>query len=80
MDRELVSEAELLDLLNAELRKETECGKIRFRSIRRIEPDADGCNWIIENPCAKSGVPGEVYVEDVRTVYARMRKKYNLAD
>ena len=50
MDRQIVTEEELLDWLNTELRKREECDDCRFTSVMRLrDTDPDGCNWSSPN-------------------------------
>ncbi len=50
MAKAVVSQAELLDWLNTEIRKHDACADCRVTSIQKIVGiDADGCNWSTAN-------------------------------
>lgn len=50
-NRREVSSAELLEILNKELRKFPQCEKVQFTQlpVRLRQPDESGCNWDQDN-------------------------------
>lgn len=79
MERQLVSEIELIKILNAELAKYEECKNCHFDAppVRLVEPDKDGCNWsTIYLRC--SGVPAEICAPFSERIVLDAKKKYNL--
>lgn len=80
MSRKLVSQVELLDIINSALKSSDladgdcrECHVSGFYQL--VEPDADGCNWELPS---YSG-PKEC-VAAVMAVVIPLRTKYNLKD
>ena len=77
-NRKLVSEEELLKLLNSQLAEDEDCRDCRFTSIERLaEEDKDGCNWYMAT-LRCSGVPGQVCMPTATRIVARAKEKYNV--
>jgi hypothetical protein len=78
MEREELSEEELLILLNRELSKHNDMNQVVFSSIERLaEPDRTGCNWSMAR--VKSGrVPHHVVAPVTGQIVSEARKKYNV--
>lgn len=79
MERELVTEEQLLAFLNKELAKYEDSESYRFDSIgyRLVEPDPEGCNW--STPQLRgSGVPLEPIVPIAERIVGEARRRYNL--
>ena len=78
MERELVTEEQLLAWLNAELAKHDQCDGCRFNTVSRLaEEDAAGCNWTMPG-IRCSGVPSQVCAPFAKRVAARAMEKFNL--
>lgn len=79
MDKQIVSEKELLGWLNAELSKHDECDDCRFTSIMRLRgTDADGCNWSPPN-LRCSGRPFDPCAAIANELVVQAHARFNLA-
>ena len=78
MPRKQVTEEQLLELINAELRKNEECTDCRFTHIHRQKTDEEGCNWSVTN-LRCSGTPASVCTETADFVARDFRSKYVLS-
>ena len=79
MDRKIVSENELLEILNKEFSKYPDYSQCRFIDMgyKLTELDKDGCNWSRANfKC--SGVPVEACSQIAARIVTEAKKKYNL--
>lgn len=79
MERKIISEEELLSILNNELSKYEECRNCRFDNppLKLMEPDKDGCNWsTIYMRC--SGVSSDICWQFADRIVFEARKKYNI--
>jgi hypothetical protein len=78
MERKLVTEKELISLLNEKLRDHEECNNCQFTSILKLrEHDSTGCNW--SSPRLRcSGVPVEICRPFAESVIANAKTKYNV--
>jgi len=80
MTRQIVSEGELLRILNTELHKLPDSRDYRFEGITRLsEPDEMGCNWWSPTLRA-SGSPVSIMLDDANRITTEARQKYNLED
>jgi hypothetical protein len=80
MERELVSEEELLSILNKEFSKYEECENCKFAGVVKLaEADKDGCNWSLANVSVRcSGVPEKKCHPFAVSVVAEAGKRYNI--
>ena len=79
MDRQIVSEEELLGWLNAELSKHDDCDDCRFTSVMRLRgTDVDGCNWSSPN-LRCSGRPVEPCTAIANELVAQAHARFSLA-
>jgi hypothetical protein len=79
MERRLVSEEELIKILNRELAKEEDSEGYSFMEgiTRLIDVEEDGCNWS-DVAIRGSGVPVEFMTKRADIILEEVRKKYNL--
>jgi hypothetical protein len=78
MERNLVTERELLSLLNKELQKYNECTTCQFISVfKLVEYDETGCNWSTPS-IISCGVPIEIYKHIVDRIVFEAMTKYNI--
>jgi hypothetical protein len=79
MERMLVSEQELLRILNEELKKVEDSEGYRFGNgvLRLTDTDEDGCNWSTVY-LRGSGVPVELMAATAARIVTEARKKYNI--
>ena len=77
MARKQITEEQLLDLVNAALRKHEECTDCRFTHVQRHEIDNEGCNWSLPSLHC-SGTPGSVCIETANSVERELRSSYVL--
>lgn len=78
MERILVTEEELLAILNRELHKTEKAEDYRFENVIRLtDKDKDGCNWC-EVFIRGSGVHVEPILRKVDLIIYEVKKKYNL--
>lgn len=82
MERKLISEEELLSILNSQLSKYEECKDCRFDTppLKLVELDKDGCNWSTINMRC-SGIPPEISKicrSFAERIVFEARKKYNI--
>lgn len=78
MERELVSEEELLKWMNYELSKHEKCNGCRFISVVRLRgKDKHGCNWSSVNVHC-SGTPSEVCFPVTSRVASQAKERFNL--
>ena len=75
MERQLVSEEELISILNAGLSKYEDYKDCHFREgvIKLVEPDAQGCNWSSVTLRGRCGNQRYVY-----ELLADARKRFNI--
>lgn len=80
MERILVSEEELIEILNKELRKREDSEGYSFSPgvMRLRDKDKDGCNWSTSVKFRGSGVPVIAMADVAKWIVAEARKKYNL--
>jgi len=79
MPRKIVSEQELLQILNGRLQAHDECANCRFTSVVRInEQLADGCNWSTAN-LRCSGTPASLCAPIASSVIAEVAQTHNLS-
>ena len=79
MERKIVSEEELISILNGELSKFGECKDCQFYHVSKLqESDNDGCNWSSEVMLRCSGVPVKICQKFAHRIINEARKKYNL--
>ena len=78
MKRNVVSENELISLLNVELRKYDECKDCQFDSILKLRvPDKKGCNWSSAY-LRCSGVAPDECKPFVSEILSEAKAKYNI--
>jgi len=78
MERKLVTEEELIAVLNQELHKTENPEDYRFENIiRLVDKDKDGCNWS-EVFVRGSGVPVKAVLPLADRIVHEAKKKYNL--
>jgi hypothetical protein len=79
MERKLVTEKELVRLLNEELAKEDNSEGYSFMEgvIRLVDTDENGCNWS-EVSLRGSGVPVKPMLPTADRIIAEAKSKYNL--
>lgn len=78
MERIVLSEEELILLLNGELSKHEECNDCRFVGIVKLrDKDEGGCNWSNAN-LRCSGVPTEICKPVAERVICEAKAKYNI--
>ena len=77
MARKRVTAEQLLELVNAELRKHEECTDCRFTHVQHHEIDDEGCNWSLPNLHC-SGTPASVCVETAQSLTREFRSSYVL--
>jgi hypothetical protein len=75
MERQLISEEELISILNAGLFKYEDCKDCHFMEevVKLVEPDAEGCNWSTVNLRGECGDPRYAY-----ELVADAKKKFNM--
>ena len=79
MPRIVVSEEELLQILNARLQAHDECTDCRFTSVVRLqEQQSDGCNWSTAN-LRCSGTPASACMPIARAVITEVAETHNLS-
>ncbi|MGD0661841.1 MAG: hypothetical protein ABSD38_27600 [Syntrophorhabdales bacterium] len=79
MERKLVTEEELIAVLNTELRKHDDSGRYSFMAgvVRLAEVDETECNW--SDPYLQGGGVSVVLMAGVaENIVAEAKKKYNL--
>jgi hypothetical protein len=80
MERELVSNEELVSILNEKLSKYEECENCRFNGIIELaEEDKEGCNWSTASSiitCSDGGT--EICYPYAARVVSEVGKKYNI--
>ena len=80
MDRELVSEARLVELINERLADTEAASHSRYSGVYTLrEPDEEGCNWSAGHFSA-GGDPRELCGPVVARVVREMQAKYNLEE
>jgi hypothetical protein len=78
MGRILITEKELVKILNNELGKVEDSGGYNFTHVMRLrDQDKNGCNWT-EASLAGSGVPVKPMVPVAERIVFEAKKKYNL--
>ncbi len=78
MDRKDVSDQELVEIINDELKKHEKCEECRVNGIMSLtEPDPEGCNWS-EPYVTCSGTPAEICQPIAAQVISKLRAEYNL--
>jgi hypothetical protein len=78
MERELVSEEELISILNSKLSEYDECKECSFEGILKLaEEDKDGCNWSNANVRC-SGVAMEICLQFAERISFEAKQKYNI--
>ncbi len=76
--RKEITEEELLELLNLELKKDQELIDCRITSVQWHEKDGTGCNW--SAGLRTSGVPAEIFKPQVDQIVAKFMAGYNLLE
>lgn len=80
MDREIVTEERLVELINERLASTEAASDCRFSGVYRLrELDANGCNWS-QGVFNSGGIPPEVCSPVVNSVIRSMREIYNITD
>jgi hypothetical protein len=76
-ERQLVTEKELIEILNNELHKRVDSKYYNFTSVLRLrDKDESGCNWSSSNVgLGASGVPAELIRGIPERIVAETRKK-----
>jgi hypothetical protein len=64
-------------LVNIELNAHTECYGVHIRRITVTEPDASGCNWVVEFPIVRAANVDPCYSQ-LRAVVDQLRERYNV--
>jgi hypothetical protein len=78
MERESVSQEELLAWINSEFSRHEECNACGVTSVMRLKgEDEDGCNWSGVN-LRCSGVPADVCLPVANHVIAQAKMKFNV--
>jgi hypothetical protein len=78
MERKLVSEKELLSLLNTQLRNTGENEHCYFESLVRLRvDDRTGCNWAYANLKGLTGA-ATICPTNAEKIVTRARAEYNL--
>ncbi|NPU86291.1 MAG: hypothetical protein HPY65_17565 [Syntrophaceae bacterium] len=79
MERKLVSEKELVNILNNELRKNEDSEGYSFDGgvLKLKEPDETGCNWS-RVKLRGSGVPIKPMAMVAERIVSEAKKKYNV--
>ena len=80
MERKIVSEEDLISILNGELSKFDECKGCQFHSVSKLQvSDKDACNWSSSDVILRcGGVPAEICAKFTPKIIDAVRKKYNL--
>ena len=80
MPRTVVSEQDLRNWLDTQIKKHEECADCHFGGIIRLRGSDDtGCNWS-EPVLTCSGQPAKICVPIAAQVLAEARQKFNLVD
>ena len=80
MDREIVSDAQLVELINASLAATEAASHCTYDDVFALqEPDEDGCNWS-PGYFSPGGDSPEVCVPVAARVVREMQAKYNLEE
>lgn len=78
MVRKIVSQEQLLALLNNELHAHAECSQCRFTSVQKLaDIDNIGCNWSHANLNC-SGQPTAICRPVAEQVLAKAKEAYNV--
>lgn len=78
MSRKIVSESQLLDLLNQEIKKTPEVEKCRISGIYKLKKQTEGaCNWAVVY-FSSPYVPLSVSEPEVRRIVEKIQPLYNL--
>lgn len=64
-------------LVNIELNACTECYGVHVRRMIVIEPDASGCNWLVEWPVVRAANVDPCHSQ-LRAVVDQLRERYNV--
>jgi len=76
MSRKVVTEEELIKIINSELSKHEECNDCRVKGIMASAEDETGCNW--SAPILScSGTPADICIPTANNVFYNVRKEYN---
>jgi|TARA_Y100000310_G_C20679097_1_gene814829 hypothetical protein len=79
MDQETIPVAELLDILNAELRNAgMDSQECEFTAVQWHEPDSGGCNW--GATFTRHDATAKVQEAAVGGIVLEASKKYNIPD
>lgn len=79
MARELVSEKQLLEWLNAELAKHDQCEDWRFDSVTPLAgEDETGCNWSNDAHLWPCGANSDICLSVAARIVGQARGKFNL--
>lgn len=80
MGRKVVSDNELIELMNEYLHENEDLKDCRFTSVKKLqEVNEVDCNWIVPSYALRcSGVPEEICVEPAHIVVNMCMGKYNL--
>jgi hypothetical protein len=77
MPRKLVTDSELVEIINSALSQQEECDGCRVKGLMKSEEDETGCNW--SDPYLNcSGTPAEVCLPVANHVIGKIRQEYNL--
>lgn len=79
MAKNIISEDELRDWINAKMHEHDECQKCEVRGIMKLrELDESGCNW--SYPTVRcSGQPADICKEIAGQIINEARSRFNLA-
>ena len=77
MQRDLVSQEDLLKWLNLQMSKYDECTNCKFTSVQEHEEDQEGCNWSAHTLTC-SGVPVEVCQTIANQIVAQAKGNFNV--
>ncbi len=78
MGRTVLSEEELILLLNGELSKHEECNDCHFIGIVKLRNyDEGGCNWSSVN-LRCSGIPADICKPTADEIICEAKTKYNI--
>jgi hypothetical protein len=78
MEREILTEADLVQIINDELASTEAAAECRFSGVYSLqEPDESGCNWSMGTYIA-GGIPAEISAPVVARVVSELQRKYNI--
>lgn len=78
MSRKIITEAQLLDLLNREIKNTPEVEKCRISGIYKLKKQKeDSCNWAVVY-FSSPAIPLSVAEPKVRSIIEKIQPLYNL--